>query len=725
MEDYPRTKKSSFTQMKATFFSLSEEVFSAFHSIVFLGYFSVGVCIAALTWFHSNIALFGLIGLFTGLILMQFMKVSKFYPQRGTVLFNSLLVGLYCGFLFFLHWESVVLTILAVCVTVVLTIFLGSVFSLASLPVLSFPFTIVGGFLAFSAPKMTNLMDASYYFRETPLFFQSWIGLDLPPWIHEGLKSMGALFCIPDWFFGAGVLLCVLVYSPLTAIFMVSGLFLGIAGENFLAFSPYQVPMDHHFFNYALIFTAFAGTFLIPSRFSLFFAALGTFSAVLITTASATFWGSFGVPVLALPFNLTVHLILRTLKTLGSWQLNVPGGKSPESALDRARLLWLRHRAGELGVACPFEGDWVVQQGFGGPWTHRGNWQHALDFVKQGENGKTFKSHGAELEDYFAFGQNVLSPIEGYVVALNSQSPDNPIGKVENQKNWGNFVTIRSLAGAIVTLAHLKKSSVGVTLGEYVFVGKKIGLCGNSGYSQEPHIHLQAQLSVEMGAYTHAFHLVNYYTKKKVRSKESLIFHGVPKEKEVISPLSLNLALDRLLTFRVGDVQIWQLDNGEKLKFEHVLDPATGIPYWTDGSAKLFYSRVGAQFYFHGFEGSVHSPLADWLKAGPRIPMSFGKKAFFRDFLPLSMTHHGVRRFFLNFSQLLFSKLFGAQAIYQGSESGLELRGRVLLGSSRKVRTLLKLDPVHGPVLFQVGSRTFRREVVSPVKAVEVSRRVA
>ncbi|MBI2711354.1 MAG: urea transporter [Bdellovibrio sp.] len=696
------TKVRSFTVMLGEFFA-------AFHSIVLLGYLPVGFLIALLTWTHPNIAVLGLIGLGTAWVVLKIFRFGPHFQLRGAVLYNALLVGLYTGFLFSLNWGAAGLAVLAASLSVVLTFFLQSLFFPLGLPVLSFPFTIVGAFLALSAPKFTNLIDASYYFKEGGSEFASYV----PVLVSEGLRSMGALFCIPDWSVGLGILAVIFIFSPLTALFLSSGLAVGISCEHFLAFSAVQVPMDHHFFNYALIFASLAGVFLIPSLYSIAVAAVATLIGVLVTTASATFWGMFAIPVLALPFNLTLYFVLRTLKTAQVWQLSVPGGASPEAALDRARLLWLRHRTGELGVFCPFEGEWVVQQGFNGAWTHQGNWRHALDFVKQDVSGKTYKNQGLDLEDYYAFGQPVFSPVEGYVVSAYSQGSDNPIGKVENQRNWGNYVTLRTLSGTFVTVAHLKKDSVLVGVGEYVPAGKKIGACGNSGYSQEPHIHLQAQFGLELGAFTHPFHLLNFCSRRTVHvNSVAGFFHHLPGKGDWVSPMSFNLALDRLLTFKVGETQIWSRNGNAKsetIRFEHLLDSVTGIPYWTDGKAKLFYSRFGAQFYFHGHEGSTRSPLNDLFLAAPRIPIGFGKKIRFKEHLPLQLTHGVLRRFFLVGRQLLTSKLFGPQAVYRVSESGLQVKGCILFGDGTKVRTHFEIDPVGGAMRFRVGRRIYVR----------------
>ncbi len=56
----------------------------------------------------------------------------------------------------------------------------------------------------------------------------------------------------------------------------------------------------------------------------------------------------------------------------------------------------------------------------------------------------------------------------------------------------GNHFVIRRDDGACVHLAHLKRYSLQVARGDRVDAGTIVGLCGNSGNSTEPHVHIQA-----------------------------------------------------------------------------------------------------------------------------------------------------------------------------------------------------------------------------------------
>lgn len=116
--------------------------------------------------------------------------------------------------------------------------------------------------------------------------------------------------------------------------------------------------------------------------------------------------------------------------------------------------------------------------------------RYAYDLVIQRDES-TYKEYGDELEDYYAFNQKVVAPAEGKVVAIVDGLKDNPIGDVDTEHPAGNYVIIDHGNGEYSLLAHFKQGSILVKEGDFVYEGKWIGSCGNSGNSTEPHIHFQ------------------------------------------------------------------------------------------------------------------------------------------------------------------------------------------------------------------------------------------
>ncbi|GAA1466552.1 M23 family metallopeptidase [Nocardiopsis exhalans] len=56
---------------------------------------------------------------------------------------------------------------------------------------------------------------------------------------------------------------------------------------------------------------------------------------------------------------------------------------------------------------------------------------------------------------------------------------------------FGNRVVLDLGGGVYAAYAHLKRGSIEVAEGDRVTAGQRIGLCGNSGNSSEPHLHFQ------------------------------------------------------------------------------------------------------------------------------------------------------------------------------------------------------------------------------------------
>ncbi len=62
----------------------------------------------------------------------------------------------------------------------------------------------------------------------------------------------------------------------------------------------------------------------------------------------------------------------------------------------------------------------------------------------------------------------------------------------------GNHVVIASSpTGPFILLAHLRRGSATVAVGDHVQPGDPVGSCGNSGNSTQPHVHIQATDSTD------------------------------------------------------------------------------------------------------------------------------------------------------------------------------------------------------------------------------------
>ena len=119
----------------------------------------------------------------------------------------------------------------------------------------------------------------------------------------------------------------------------------------------------------------------------------------------------------------------------------------------------------------------------------------AIDWIQVDSEGKAFKDDGKILKNWYAYGADILAAAAGTVVEVIDGVPDTEIGKVPDLSRLstvgGNHVTIDIGEGRFAMYAHLIPGSVAVRVGDHVVRGQKLGLLGNSGNSDAPHLHFQ------------------------------------------------------------------------------------------------------------------------------------------------------------------------------------------------------------------------------------------
>ncbi|WP_156777159.1 M23 family metallopeptidase [Erythrobacter sp. NAP1] len=124
--------------------------------------------------------------------------------------------------------------------------------------------------------------------------------------------------------------------------------------------------------------------------------------------------------------------------------------------------------------------------------------KHSVDFVKVASDGtrttpaRRWHPKPLHPSDYAIFDAPVSAPCSGEVVETVNDRPDNLAGHRFRRLDGANRVTIRC-EGVLVMLAHLKRGSVSVEIGDTLAVGEPIGVVGNSGNTEEPHLHIHAQ----------------------------------------------------------------------------------------------------------------------------------------------------------------------------------------------------------------------------------------
>lgn len=173
----------------------------------------------------------------------------------------------------------------------------------------------------------------------------------------------------------------------------------------------------------------------------------------------------------------------------------------------------------------PFRGSWRVENSPARRVPSHGTYafgtSHAIDFVAVDDTGRsappTWRSLVAPepAEIFIGFGQPILAPLSGTVVAVHDGEPDHEgrrsqltlvpymLGQAERIRAGvaaiaGNHVVIAAgNNGPFVLLAHLRQGTVQVRPGQPVQVGDSVAQCGNSGNSTEPHVHVQVSDSID------------------------------------------------------------------------------------------------------------------------------------------------------------------------------------------------------------------------------------
>lgn len=152
--------------------------------------------------------------------------------------------------------------------------------------------------------------------------------------------------------------------------------------------------------------------------------------------------------------------------------------------------------------------------------------EYAIDFVIVDDNARsrkpyrssplTYLTRGLPLSDFYGWGIDVYSPVNGVVDqvvdGIDERSPVNVVNDlryaarvtreynddlVDSSYLMGNSVIIKTAKSEYIVLAHLQKDSIVVRPGQSVDVSSLIGKLGHSGNSTMPHLHLQAMDSLD------------------------------------------------------------------------------------------------------------------------------------------------------------------------------------------------------------------------------------
>lgn len=484
----------------------------------------------------------GFMGLLGGISTIAFRSILRFPPLAHDIeVVNGILVGLMIGASYTCDVRVIIVTIISGLLVVIVSALLNdSLGRWLRLPLLGSPYVLVS-YLIISVAGALKLSPLGL----VPL------SASAPASV---LSAIGAFYFNPTALGGVLVMAAIAVSSPYLFVLSMASALSGTFVLGLMEISQTNALHMLALMNAVLTAIILGGLFARPGAKSFIVAmAASTLALPVTVSVSSILWG-LGLPALASPFLVTVYASLAALSAergrfwSGFW-LRLP--TLPERSLELYRLSSSRGVDEEsLALKAPVSGTWQIYQGFFGPHTHKSPWQYSLDFIKT-IDGKSHCDNGTELSDYYCFAAPVLSPVFGVVVAMESNLADNPPSQMDLANVWGNYLLIRLDGGAYLKLAHLKKDSIRVEILSRVVPGQTLALCGNSGRSPQPHLHMHVQKEMDVASSTLPFHLTSV-VKRTDEGEPLYSLDFRPEENDIFSTPQINTALKKGLNLPIG-----------------------------------------------------------------------------------------------------------------------------------------------------------------------------
>ena len=154
--------------------------------------------------------------------------------------------------------------------------------------------------------------------------------------------------------------------------------------------------------------------------------------------------------------------------------------------------------------------------------------KNASDIIITDNKGNSFKTDGKTNEDYYAFGKELFAPCDGEIVLVIDGVKDNNIGEMNPFNIGGNMIILKTANKEYLVLCHFKHQSIKVKEGQKIKQGEVLGLCGNTGNSSEPHLHIHIQNVEDMNVATG---VKCYFDKLIVNGKAMIDYSPIKNDK--------------------------------------------------------------------------------------------------------------------------------------------------------------------------------------------------
>ncbi|MEO6198977.1 MAG: M23 family metallopeptidase [Sphingomicrobium sp.] len=133
------------------------------------------------------------------------------------------------------------------------------------------------------------------------------------------------------------------------------------------------------------------------------------------------------------------------------------------------------------GALLPVDGQLFVPERF------------AIDWLQMDRSGRLFTGDSKKLQSYVFYGATVHSVADGVVVNAYDQADEQvPVGTAKGvtpANIGGNMLVVDIGGGAFAFYAHLQRGSLKAKIGDRVKTGEVLGLLGNTGNTDAPHLH--------------------------------------------------------------------------------------------------------------------------------------------------------------------------------------------------------------------------------------------
>ncbi|WP_162274046.1 M23 family metallopeptidase [Polaribacter reichenbachii] len=159
----------------------------------------------------------------------------------------------------------------------------------------------------------------------------------------------------------------------------------------------------------------------------------------------------------------------------------------------------------------------------------------ALDWIFVNDDGKFAKNNIKQNKNWYSYGLEIVSVADGVVVDIKDNIIENePLSeemavRITSKTISGNYVIIDIGNDLYALYGHLIPNSLKVNIGDKIKKGQIIGLLGNSGNSDLPHLHfhIESKSNVAMGGEGMPYHLKEFIQLKNYSQEEvSALFYS-------------------------------------------------------------------------------------------------------------------------------------------------------------------------------------------------------